>query len=47
MLGFMYIPNKEVVMGKEEILILDDGEDSPISPMGLCCGIVYIPFRNF
>lgn len=32
-------------MEKEEIVILDGGDDSPISPMGFCCGGVYLPYR--
>jgi hypothetical protein len=34
-------------MEKEEILILDDGDDSPISPMGFCCGTIYLPYRSY
>jgi len=34
-------------MEKDDILILDAGEDSPISPMGFCCALVYAPFRPF
>jgi hypothetical protein len=34
-------------MEKEEILVLDAGDDSPISPMGSCCWVVYAPFRSF
>lgn len=34
-------------MEKEEILVLDDGDDSPIGPMASCCWIAYIPYRSF
>lgn len=33
-------------MEKEEILVLDDGDDSPIGPMGMCCAIVMAPYRS-
>ena len=33
-------------MDKEEILVLDAGDDSPIGPMAFCCAIVYVPFRS-
>lgn len=38
---------KEDVMEKEEILILDAGDDSPISPMGFCCAISMLPYRSY
>lgn len=33
-------------MENEEIMIFDDGDDSPISPMGMCCGGLYMPYRS-
>lgn len=32
-------------MAKEEIIILDEGMEDPIGPAGLCCSMIYIPFR--
>jgi len=32
-------------MENEEIMIFDDGSDSLLSPMGMCCGGLYMPFR--
>ena len=29
-------------MENEEIMIIDDGSDSPISPMGMCCAVGFI-----
>lgn len=34
-------------MKKEEIIVLDDGEDTPFGPMAFCCAITFGPFRSF
>ncbi len=34
-------------MEKEEILILDEGDDSPIGPMAACCAVMFGPYRGF
>lgn len=33
-------------MEKEEIVTLDDGDDSPFGPMAFCCAGTYMPFRG-
>jgi hypothetical protein len=39
--------NREVVMEREEIIILDEGIDDPVDTDGVgCCSLMYIPFRS-
>jgi hypothetical protein len=39
--------NREVVMGREEIIILDEGIDDPIDTDGVgCCSMIFLPFRS-
>lgn len=32
-------------MEREEIVILDDGSDEPVGSEGICCSMIYTPFR--
>jgi len=33
-------------MEGEEIIVLDEGEDSPVGPAGYCCFLIFAPFRG-
>ncbi len=46
MLSSIFKPNKEANMENEEIVVLDDGYDSPIGPLAFCCAGVFAPFRS-
>ncbi len=38
---------REVVMEREEIIILDEGIDDPVETEGIgCCSIMFLPFRS-
>jgi hypothetical protein len=37
---------KEVVMEREEILVLEEGMDDAIGPMALCCFVMYGMFSR-
>jgi hypothetical protein len=36
---------REGTMEREEIIVLESSEDEPIGPLGLCCHVIYTPFR--
>jgi len=38
---------REVVMEREEIVILDEGIADPVGPAGFCCAMIYLPFRSY
>jgi hypothetical protein len=38
--------DREEEMENEEILILDGGDDSSISPQGFCCALTILPLRG-
>jgi len=40
--------DREVVMEREEIIILDEGIDDPVDTNGVgCCSMLYLPFRSY